>query len=362
MKRILIRNVTLLSILLLVTWSIYLCPDGRAQQLPSRNLFPVCVQGKGCGYIDKTGKIIIPPNFDFVGDFSGGLARVQIKGKWGFIDETGKIIVEPAFDFAEDFSEGLAAVAMRPRKNGYPAWGYIDRSGVFIVRPQYSKAGAFSFGRAVIVALKENKWGVITQTGQIVVKPRYKFVSTYSEGLAAIQVGEKYGYINLEGQVVIEPKLRGFGNFSEGLALVGLRKIQNGYIDKTGQLIIGLAERSEGGDFSEGLSRVQMRSGIAECGYIDKRGQMALEPKYIACGGFSEGLASVRFNESSDRVHYIDKTGRIVIDTSFTLGFAFRGGLASVNAGGAGVPGYIDRSGNVVWQPIFGKAEVREIH
>ena len=156
--------------------------------------------------------------------------------------------------------------------------------------------------------------------------------------------------------------MRGAGIFSEGLALVELGKRQQGYIDKTGQLIIKLAKRSEGGDFSEGLSPVQMRSGFAGCGYIDKRGQMALEPKYIACGGFSEGLASVRFNESSDRVHYIDKTGRIVIDTSFTLGFAFRGGLASVNAGGAGVPGYIDRSGNVVWQPIFGKAELREIH
>ena len=336
----LFRNVTLLSILLLVTWFIYLCPDSRAQRVASRNLFPVCAEGRVRGYIDKTGKIIIPPNFEAVSDFSGGLARVKIKGKLGFIDETGKIIVEPAFDFAEDFSEGLAAVAMRPRNNVYPAWGYIDRSGVFVVKPQYSFAGSFSFERAVIVALKANRWGVIDQTGQIIVKARYKFVSKYSEGLAAIRVGDKYGYINLAGQVVIKPTLRGYGNFSEGLALVGLGKIQDGYIDKTGQVILRVPERSEAGPFSEGLAPFKVRSGIAGCGYIDKTGQMALEPKFIDCGEFSEGLASVRFNESSDRVHYIDRTGRIIISTFFTLGFAFRGGMATVHAGTGGVPGY----------------------
>jgi len=46
----------------------------------SIRLFPVEQSGK-FGYIDKTGNIIIKPQFDSAWDFSEGLARVSIDGK-----------------------------------------------------------------------------------------------------------------------------------------------------------------------------------------------------------------------------------------------------------------------------------------
>jgi hypothetical protein len=45
------------------------------------------------GYIDKTGKIVIKPQFDKAYDFSEGLASISLNGKWGFIDNTGKIAI-----------------------------------------------------------------------------------------------------------------------------------------------------------------------------------------------------------------------------------------------------------------------------
>ncbi|EOA6136260.1 WG repeat-containing protein, partial [Campylobacter coli] len=33
-----------------------------------------------------------------VGNFSEGLAGVELNGKWGFIDKSGKIVIEPKFD------------------------------------------------------------------------------------------------------------------------------------------------------------------------------------------------------------------------------------------------------------------------
>ncbi len=56
-------------------------------------LFCVNVNGK-YGYIDKTGKYVINPQFDYAGSFSEGLAVVEIGGKWGYIDKTGKFIWE----------------------------------------------------------------------------------------------------------------------------------------------------------------------------------------------------------------------------------------------------------------------------
>ena len=37
------------------------------------------------GFIDKTGRIVINPQFDLPAFFSEGLAAVFIGGKWGYI-------------------------------------------------------------------------------------------------------------------------------------------------------------------------------------------------------------------------------------------------------------------------------------
>lgn len=71
-----------------------------------------------------------------------GLARVKLTGKWGYIDRTGRIVINPQFEEAGDFSEGLARV-----KTG-GKWGYIDRTGRFLVNPQFEEAGDFSQGLA----------------------------------------------------------------------------------------------------------------------------------------------------------------------------------------------------------------------
>ena len=68
-------------------------------------LFPVYVNGK-YGYIDRTGKIVVNPQFDYARDFSDGMAVVGIgdylSQKYGFIDKTGKIGVNPQFDWVQN--------------------------------------------------------------------------------------------------------------------------------------------------------------------------------------------------------------------------------------------------------------------
>lgn len=81
-------------------------PDHRPAY---RGLFPITQGGKS-GYIDKTGKVVISPQFDRAREFFEGLATAKFGGKWGYIDKSGKYVINPQFDWAEEFSEGLAPV------------------------------------------------------------------------------------------------------------------------------------------------------------------------------------------------------------------------------------------------------------
>lgn len=60
----------------------------------SREKVPRMSGGKGWGYIDRQGRIVIPPGFDFAGSFAGGLAEASKGGHHGYIDKSGKLIWE----------------------------------------------------------------------------------------------------------------------------------------------------------------------------------------------------------------------------------------------------------------------------
>ena len=67
-------------------------------QLPvSGNLFSFLESGK-CGYMDNTGKIIIPPTFSYAQTFFYGVARILENGKYGLINSSGTIILPAEYD------------------------------------------------------------------------------------------------------------------------------------------------------------------------------------------------------------------------------------------------------------------------
>src|SRR5690554_2947753 len=81
----------------------------HAQQI---ELFPIRQNGK-TGLADRTGRIVIPPQFDVVtldenyGFLSEGLGRVENGGKCGYIDAAGAQIIKPQFDSCFSFRNGL---------------------------------------------------------------------------------------------------------------------------------------------------------------------------------------------------------------------------------------------------------------
>ena len=76
------------------------------------------------GFMDYTGKIVIPATFDAAFDFSEGLAAVRVGNGWGYIDTAGKLLINVEHNFGDAFTHGIARVAW-PNGN----WGYINRMG-----------------------------------------------------------------------------------------------------------------------------------------------------------------------------------------------------------------------------------------
>jgi hypothetical protein len=127
-----------------------------------------------------------------------------IGGKVGFIDRTGKFVIEPQFDSAHDFSEGLASV-----KAGKQS-GYIDRLGKYVIEPKFKGvARSFSEGLAAVYA-GEHKFGFIDRTGEFAIEPRFGLPLDFRNGLAWVSIetssGVKHGYIDKKGKFVWGPQ------------------------------------------------------------------------------------------------------------------------------------------------------------
>jgi hypothetical protein len=79
---------------------------------------------KKFGYIDKTGQIVIKPQFESAESFEEGLARIKLNNMWGLIDLTGQIIVNPQFDDLTKSLEDMYIVKINDeigilKKNGF---------------------------------------------------------------------------------------------------------------------------------------------------------------------------------------------------------------------------------------------------
>src|SRR2546426_9928212 len=86
-------------------------PSVSAGQAPQEHtrLSPVVVADR-YGYIDAAGKMIIPPRFQFAGEFSAGLAEGRVADQWGCIHTTGAGVIRARVDMTARFCEGGAVV------------------------------------------------------------------------------------------------------------------------------------------------------------------------------------------------------------------------------------------------------------
>jgi hypothetical protein len=148
---------------------VYPQPSRRKHEPQPRYLYLVRIKDeqsgeKRFGFIDKTGALVIgfdrlPRTTIVVGDFHDGRAVIYFNkedgnpylnaSRVGYVDETGKMVIPTRFDAASDFSEGLAYVESKEMG------AFINRQGQTEIERQGSPPAVLpdDYGSACKVVL-----------------------------------------------------------------------------------------------------------------------------------------------------------------------------------------------------------------
>ncbi|MFT6148386.1 MAG: hypothetical protein ACJAUH_001067 [Saprospiraceae bacterium] len=324
--------------------------------------------------------------FSFGQTASNDLLLIEINDKFGYINKSGEIVIEPQFKYANSFSEGLAVISMPDEDEAYGGkYGYIDSTGTLIISPKYNTASNFTHGWARVkqefggfiyinklgkpmmnntffecynvhnfpIPVREtrkSKAGYIDKKGTYVIEAKFDVAFPFIEGYAVVAMNQKYGYINLQGVFLIQPKFYRANYFQNGLAKVIIQDEKSGdkregFINKKGKYIVppsfcvGCAK-----DFSEGLAAVT--SDGKKWGFINTNGKIVIAAQFEKATIFKEGLAKVKFN---GKYGFIDKSGNWIIKPKYDNVSNFNNGIASIYQKNERM-GYIDKHEKYIWR------------
>lgn len=341
-------------------------------------------RGYGLGYIDKTGKFVIEPQYSKAQPFIDGKALVAKDGKAFFIDTNGNAVNDIKFDYktinnlgdalygnsvTRYFSDGMMPVCVDGK------WGYINESCDIVVKPQYGYAGEFCEGRAVVK--KGDKWGYIDASGKEVIKPKYMYandfiygvggvnlngnlividkngnrvidskcgqVVTLCDGFFVVKKDDKFGVVNEHSETVIPYKYDNYTACADGL--VGLYEGDDCYVFdcKTGKKLSDTAYESVQPK-ENGIVYLFYKNGKVGC--MNRSGKDITDGEYDKFTDKHRDYGDIIIVSKGFYFGAIDHDGNVVIDTVYDEISDFNCGLAFAKKDGK--YGYIDKNGNCV--------------
>lgn len=140
------------------------------------------------------------------------LYRIKQNNQFGFIDETGKVVVKPLYDLVGEFQFGACMVVQREK------FGLISSEGNEILPTEHQYIGIIGQNR--ISMRGEGLTAMADFNGKCITGFEYGGIFDFSEGLAAAYKGLQFGYLNEEGKEVIPFQLEFAEPFRTGYALV----------------------------------------------------------------------------------------------------------------------------------------------
>ena len=301
------------------------------------------------GYIDNTGKMVIPFEYESAGTFVDGRALNKKQGKWGIINQDN----EPVIPFEYD-SIGLQKGNYIVIKKTNPANSlHFDYQGRRFKNQE--QAVLANEGKTIFRAKKEEKYGFVDVNGKVLIPYDFDEAYNFSDGVATVRKGRNWYFIDESGaeSVTIDPSILGImeiGSFSNGFCPIRKTTIINkkprrkyGYLDKQGQLAIP-AVFDNAQAFDDGFAVVDsldfsnyqpgQSTGIPrERGLIDTKGNFVIPFQFKRISAFqTNGFAEVVKDNTKER-GLIDKQGNLLSNNYYEQ-------IKMLESGFAGYDGY----------------------
>ncbi|HLW31904.1 MAG TPA: WG repeat-containing protein [Aequorivita sp.] len=299
------------------------------------------------GIIDKNGHEVVPAIYQWlehVYNFSEGMAAMAQNRKYGFVDTTGKVVVPFKYDKVESFINGIAKVWV-----GWRYVGYINRKGEEIIPADFEamdQANLRRYHNKYIIGLRDSIYHVFDYSGKEIDSLNYERVGEFdaNDKSFLVSTNGKWGSLDSNFQVKIPIEYESLEIiFPDKIAASQNNKI--GIIDREGKAISSfifdwIAPFQD--RYMNGLALV----GIGEkTGLINGYGNLIIPAEYDEIGEFSYGLAIVRKN---DKYGFANLKGREIVPTIYDKIEPFNGFSAEVTLKGETY--LIDGSGHRIIQ------------
>ncbi len=237
-------------------------------------------------------------------------------GKCGLSDAHGKVIVPAIYDFIFPFVDGFAVVSNGSFFNGEK--GVVNIEGKEIIPVKHRKIHFLSEGHFLVYKTYSICAFFDTagkQVSEDLEPSGHNGITSLKEGLARLELNyQEYVFIDVTGKQTIAESFYTAGLFCDGLARVQSSTLW-GFIDKKGDYIIP-PKYSYVQSFNENLAAVAITTpnDKKSWGYINTKGEEVVAPQYENVSCFHRGRALVCKSLGNYQYAYllIDTTGEVV--------------------------------------------------
>jgi len=207
---------------------------------PAQNFIRV-VKDKKTGYLDYTGKELLPTIYDQVSGYLGkGYMTLIQNNKFGLADIDLKPIVPCEYDslLGEDWKKYILV-----KKNNLYGLLHPDGKIAFPIKYEYIDnldKENYSGNPRVMLAKLNKKWGILDTAGRAIVPFEYdEMKPDYERKTIVLSKKGKWGIVRGTGQAVLPFKYDEIGHVSKDIPIIGIKKKNKwGYISATGREII----------------------------------------------------------------------------------------------------------------------------
>jgi hypothetical protein len=251
--------------------------------------------GNKHGYIDINENIIVPFEYDDIDPFNHELASVKKNKKFGFVNRSGKLVIPIQFDNNSDFQNSGLALVKKNHK-----FGFIDSSGREIIPLNYQDASDSTID-SLLILKEKGKWAFFDSYG----KQKSDFI--YNE-IALTN-------INIKGND--ESTF-----WKNGLILVR-KNNQIAYLDKNLKEVVPFGKYDWGERFNQ--NRIAIVSKNRKYGIINEFGKKIIQPKYDTLEHPQEDYHESEIFEGRNKnyITLLDNRGNKIYDKVKSYNFDF---------------------------------------